>query len=302
MKLVTYLDGGEQKLGAVVGERVVDLVAASGGELPPTMLELIAAGEGALGRARKIAATADGASPGGSPLADVKLLAPIPTPPRNVMCVGWNYAEHFEEGKGRRGPGGSEELPEYPAFFTKLPTAVVGPGDGVQLDPRISTKLDWEVELAVIIGPGGRDVAPERAMEHVFGYTVANDVSVRDVQRRHGGQWFRGKSMDTHCPLGPWIVTADEVPEPHRLRLSCKVNGETKQDSSTEYMVFQIPRLIQELSRGTTLVPGDVVLTGTPPGVGFARTPPEFLHPGDVMELEIEGIGVLSNPVVEHKG
>lgn len=298
MKLVTYLDAGQQKVGAVVEGMVIELAEASGADLPATMLELIGAGEAALARVGE----ALRAPPGGLPLDEVPLLAPIPRPLRNVMCVGWNYAEHFAEGQGRRGPRGSDEMPEYPAFFTKLPSCIVGPGEGVQLDARVSDKLDWEVELAVIIGRSGRDIAPERAMEHVFGYTIANDVSVRDVQRRHGGQWFRGKSMDSHCPLGPWIVTADEITDPQRLHITCKVNGEIKQDSSTEHMVFQIPRLIQELSRGTTLQAGDVLLTGTPPGVGFARTPPEYLKPGDVMDLEIESIGVLSNPVVEYTG
>ena len=294
MKLVTYEEGTDQKLGAVVGDAVIDLAAASGGTLPATMLELISEGDSALQRARELVA----AAPRGTPLGSVRLLAPIPQPPRNVMCVGWNYLEHFEEGQGRRGQ--VDEMPEYPTFFTKLPTTVIGPEERVRLDARISTKLDYEVELALIIGRSGHDIPPERAMEHVFGYTIANDVSVRDVQRRHGQQWFRGKSMDTHCPMGPWIVTADEAPDPHALRLSCAVNGETKQDSSTQYMVFQIPRLIQELSLGTTLVPGDVVLTGTPPGVGFARTPPEYLQAGDVMELSVERIGTLRNPVVAY--
>lgn len=296
MRLVTYTDGMDQKIGAVVADEVIDLAAASGGTLPSTMLELISGGDAALHRAREVVSAATRSIPLGS----VQLLAPIPQPPRNVMCVGWNYLEHFEEGQGRRGQ--VDEMPEYPTFFTKLPTTVIGPQQEVQLDPRISTKLDYEVELALIIGRSGRDIPPERAMEYVFGYTIANDVSVRDVQRRHGQQWFRGKSMDTHCPMGPWIVTADEVPNPHALRLSCKVNGETKQNSSTQYMVFQIPRLIQELSLGTTLVPGDVVLTGTPPGVGFARTPPEYLQAGDVMELSIESIGTLTNPVVAYTG
>jgi 2-keto-4-pentenoate hydratase/2-oxohepta-3-ene-1,7-dioic acid hydratase in catechol pathway len=302
LRLVTFEDGGRQALGAVVGDRVVDLAAASGGALPDTMLELIAGGGRALGRAVVVVAGAEDDPSLGTPLREARLLAPIPRPPRNVMCVGWNYSEHFAEGQGRRGPSDAEEMPEYPTFFTKLPTTVVGPGAEVQLDPRISTKLDWEVELAVVIGREGRDIRPEDALGYVFGYTIANDVSVRDVQRRHGGQWFRGKSMDTHCPLGPWIATADEIPDPHTLRLRSRINGETKQDASTASMAFRIPRLIQELSLGTTLVPGDVVLTGTPEGVGFARIPPEYLKPGDVMEMEIEGIGVLSNTVVEYTG
>jgi 2-keto-4-pentenoate hydratase/2-oxohepta-3-ene-1,7-dioic acid hydratase in catechol pathway len=161
--------------------------------------------------------------------------------------------------------------------------------------------MDFEAELAVVIGMRGRDIAETRALDHVFGYTVGNDVSVRDHQRtRHGGQWFKGKNFDTHCPLGPWIVTADEIPDPQVLAISSRINGETKQSSNTKYMVFTVARVIAELSAGMTLEEGDVILTGTPSGVGFARTPPEFLRPGDVMEMEIEGIGVLRNKVVPY--
>lgn len=290
MRLVTYLDGGQQKLGAVVNDRVV--------QLPGSMLELIEAGEAGLQRARE---TAEGMSEGKA-LSEVKLLAPIPTPRRNVICVGLNYMEHFEEGRGRRGPVEMDKLPEYPTFFTKLPTAVVGPAENVLLFSHISEKLDWEVELAVILGRQGRDIPEEQAWDYVFGYTIANDVSVRDVQRRHGNQWFRGKTMDTHCPMGPWIVTKDELTDPENLRISLKVNGETKQDLNTSYLIFRIPRLIHELSLGTTLLPGDIILTGTPSGVGFARNPPEFLKDGDEMELEIEQIGTLRNRVVEYEG
>jgi 2-keto-4-pentenoate hydratase/2-oxohepta-3-ene-1,7-dioic acid hydratase in catechol pathway len=165
----------------------------------------------------------------------------------------------------------------------------------------ISEQLDWEVELAVVIGTPGRDIPEEAALRHVFGYTVGNDVSVRDVQRRHGGQWFKGKNFDTHCPLGPWIVTADELGDPHNLHITLRVNGVTKQDSSTRFMVFRVPRIIKEFSTGVMLQPGDVMLTGTPEGVGFARTPPEFLKVGDVMEAEIEKIGVLRNAVAKYE-
>lgn len=294
MKLVTYEAGGAQKLGAVVDDRVVDLQQASNGELPGTMLELIAGGKAMLERARQVTENA----PEGTPLAQVRLLAPIPTPPRNVWCVGLNYKAHYEEGLAE-GSLLNQELPEYPTFFTKLPTSVVGPEEGVRFDARISTKLDWEAELAVIIGRQGRDISEDEAMDYIFGYTVANDVSVRDIQRIHGNQWFRGKSMDTHCPMGPWIVTADEIPDPHSLDISLKVNGVTKQDLNTSYLIFPIQRLIAEMARGTTIIPGDILLTGTPAGVGFARTPPEYLAPGDVMEVEVERVGRLVNPVVD---
>jgi 2-keto-4-pentenoate hydratase/2-oxohepta-3-ene-1,7-dioic acid hydratase in catechol pathway len=181
-------------------------------------------------------------------------------------------------------------------FFSKAPTAVNGPFDVVPFDASISTSLDWEVELGVIIGKGGKNISEADAMSHIFGYTVVNDVTWRDLQRRHGGQWHKGKSLDGTCPMGPCIVTADSI-DPTNLRVTCRVSGVVKQDSSTRYLYFKIPRLIQELSLGMTLEPGDILSTGTPEGVGFARTPPEFLKPGDLLETEIEGIGVMRNPI-----
>lgn len=236
---------------------------------------------------------------GGVPRAKVQLLAPI-RPARNVFCVGWNYAEHFKEGNAGRGADALQEIPDHPALFSKNPDAIVGPEAPVWYPRGYSEELDWEVELAVVIGRQGRDIAAADAFDHIFGYTIANDVSIRDIQRSwHGGQWFKGKNFDSHLPLGPWIVTADEIPDPQALRLTTRVNGVTKQDSNTRHMVFTIPRILQELSAGMTLRPGDVIITGTPEGVGMGRTPPEWLKPGDVMELEIEGIGVLRNPVSE---
>ena len=181
-------------------------------------------------------------------------------------------------------------------FFSKAPTAVTGPYDNVPFHAHVSTSLDWEAELGVVIGTGGKDIAEGDAMRHIWGYTVVNDVSWRDIQRRHGGQWHKGKSLDGSCPMGPWIVTADAL-DPTNLRIACRVNGVSKQDSNTKFLYFKLPRLIAELSAGMTLEPGDIISTGTPEGVGFARTPPEFMKPGDLMETEIEGIGVLRNPI-----
>ncbi|HEX8967394.1 MAG TPA: fumarylacetoacetate hydrolase family protein, partial [Chloroflexota bacterium] len=227
-----------------------------------------------------------------------RLVAPIPKPRRNLFCVGWNYLDHFTEGQGMRGPNDdAQQIPDFPALFSKQANCVIGPETPVVHSAPISDELDWEVELAVVVGIAGRDISQDQAYEHVFGYTIGNDVSVRDVQRRHGGQWFKGKNFDTHCPLGPWIVSADELGDPHNLRLSLRVNGAIKQDANTGYMAFRIPRIIQELSAGMRLEPGDIILTGTPSGVGFARKPPEFLRVGDVMEAEIEKIGVLRNRV-----
>jgi 2-keto-4-pentenoate hydratase/2-oxohepta-3-ene-1,7-dioic acid hydratase in catechol pathway len=197
-----------------------------------------------------------------------------------------------------RGPqDDATEIPEYPALFSKLPETVVGPEAPVWHSAPHSDQLDWEVELAVVIGRSGRDIPEAEAYDHVFGYTIANDVSVRDVQRRHGGQWFKGKNFDSHCPMGPWIVTPDELGDPHALDIKTRINGVIKQDSNTRFMVFKIPRIIREFSAGVMLRPGDLIITGTPSGVGFARKPPEFLHVGDLMEMEIEKIGVLRNRV-----
>jgi 2-keto-4-pentenoate hydratase/2-oxohepta-3-ene-1,7-dioic acid hydratase in catechol pathway len=227
-------------------------------------------------------------------LADVKLHAPIPRPDKNVFCVGWNYLEHFEEGAKKLQD--NRELPRWPVFFSKAPTAVTGPYDTIPFDAKISTSMDWEVELGMILGKTGKDIAEGDAMRHVFGYTVINDVSWRDLQRRHGGQWHKGKSLDGTCPMGPWIVTADSI-DPTNLRVTCRVNGVAKQDSNTKFLYFKLPRLIVDLSMGQTLEAGDVISTGTPEGVGFARTPPEFMKPGDLLETEIEGIGTLRNPI-----
>src|SRR5687768_3359607 len=236
---------------------------------------------------------------GGLPLAQGHLLAPIPRPYRNVFCVGWNYSEHFQEGANLRaaqGTPGEQAIPEFPALFSKNPATVTGPDSAVLFPSPASEQLDWEVELAVIVGRGGRDISEADAMQHVFGYTCANDVSVRDVQRRHGGQWFKGKNFDTHLPMGPWIVTADEL-DASSLRVQTRVNGVTKQDSNTRFMVFKVPRLVSEFSVGCQLEAGDIMITGTPEGVGFARKPPEFMKIGDVVEVEIEGIGALRNTV-----
>src|SRR5258708_349035 len=297
MSLATYLGVGERRAGVIASDQtlvaVSDLVA--GGR--SAMLDVLAAGP-SLGDALRAAASS---AQGGLALTDVRVVAPIPRPRRNLFCVGWNYSEHFAEGAGLRGPNDSpQQVPEYPALFSKQPNTVVGPDAPVWHSAPTSDELDWEVELAAIVGTPGRDISEAHAYRHVFGYTVGNDVSVRDVQRRHGGQWFKGKGFDTHGPLGPWIVTADELGDPHNLRISLRVNGVTKQDSNTKFMVFRIPRIIKELSTGVMLEPGDVILTGTPEGVGFARKPPEFLRVGDVMEAEIENIGILRNTVATY--
>ncbi len=227
------------------------------------------------------------------PASSFKLLAPLPHPRKNVFCVGRNYLEHIAEGE--RAQNLKIGVTDHPVFFTKPRTAVVGTGASVPIFPHVSENIDYEVELAVVIGKPGRDIAPSDAMDHVFGYTILNDVTARDVQRRHGGQYFKGKSLDGSCPLGPMIVTADELSDPTRLGIRLSVNGEMRQDGNTADMIFDIPALIASLSEGLTLEPGDIIATGTPSGVGYAMDPPIFLKDGDKVVCEIEGIGKLEN-------
>jgi 2,4-diketo-3-deoxy-L-fuconate hydrolase len=275
-KPAALVAGGLVPLGARF-DSVVGLVAAG-----PTAWE--AAREEVIGRSPSLS------------LSQVRILAPIPDPIRDVWCVGWNYLRHFQEGIGRR-EGQEVELPKYPTFFTKATRAVIAPGDDIFYDSLFSEQMDYEAELAVIIGREGRDIPESEALSYVFGYTAANDVSARDVMRRHGGQWLKGKSMDASCPLGPWIVTADEIPDPQRLTVRCLVNGDIRQESSTAHMIFPVARLISELSRAMTLLPGDILLTGTPDGTGFSRTPPLFLRPGDEVVVQVDQIGTLANRV-----
>jgi 2-keto-4-pentenoate hydratase/2-oxohepta-3-ene-1,7-dioic acid hydratase in catechol pathway len=227
------------------------------------------------------------------PLESVTLLAPL-KPHKNVFCVGRNYLGHAEE--SARASGTELKLPPVPTFFTKAPTAIAAPGATLHFSSEVSQKYDWEAELAVVIGKRCRDVREEDALGVVFGYTCLNDVTARDLQSAHL-QWFKGKSLDDACPLGPWVVGAQEIADPQALRVTLRLNGEIKQDGNTATMIFPVAKIIASLSRGMTLEPGDIIATGTPDGVGFARTPPEFLQDGDVMEVEIERIGVLRNTV-----
>ena len=288
MKLVTFTIGDEARLGAVRGDRVIDLAQASGGELPSDMLAFLQRGQEAMQRARETV----GGTTEGIPLSEVTLMAPVPNPSK-VVAIGQNYMDHCREQ--------GHEPPKSPVIFTKFPTAVVGPGAAIRWDPQLTAKVDYEVELAVVIGLAARRVRAEEALDYVAGYTICNDVSARDLQFGDG-QWVRGKSLDTFCPLGPWLVTRDEVPDPQNLAVRCTVNGQVVQDSLTAEMIFDVPYLIEFCSRAFTLLPGDVIATGTPHGVGVFRSPQVLLKDGDVVTVEIEGIGQLTNHCVEEKG
>src|SRR5262245_13921530 len=308
MHLVTFRKGRRQgRVGAIWHEAVIDLAGvakdlatqrnepARGRGFPKTMLELVEGGEAALARAREAFEAGQRLVDAGGiddlvarklayPLAKVRLLAPI-VPPRNVFCLGRNYADHAAE----RGAA----VPEHPVYFTKPADCVIGTGERVT-HHAVTKELDYEVELTAVIGTGGRDIQRGNALRHVFGYTVINDVTARDLQKKHG-QWFKGKSLDTFCPMGPVLVTADEIPDPQALAVSLRVNGQVRQSSHTSKMIFPVDQCIEVLSQGFTLVPGDVIATGTPDGVGAATG--NFLKVGDRMEAEVERIGVLANRV-----
>lgn len=292
------------RIGIVLDDgRIIDLVAEAKRQKMKlafsgnSMISLIASGDIGMAQVKALTESPHAISPRLMTVNQVKLLSPVPRPERNIYCVGWNYLEHFEEGKEVRGDKGVTTLPEHPVFFTKGTHTMNGPFDAIPYDASYTGTADWEAELAVVIGKKGRNISEEKAMEHVFGYAAFNDTTVREVQqKKHGGQWFKGKSIDGYGPMGPWIVTAGGVILDD-VRIICRVNGVEKQNASYKQMFFKIPRIIAELSRGLTLEPGDIIATGTPPGVGYSRKPPEFLKPGDVMESEIVGVGIIRNTV-----
>jgi 2-keto-4-pentenoate hydratase/2-oxohepta-3-ene-1,7-dioic acid hydratase in catechol pathway len=286
VRVASYRTDNGTSWGIVRGEQVSDARAVGGA--PRSVRELIESAD----RGRWLQAVSAPAVRT-LPLAGVQLLAPL-EPRQDLIALGLNYKTHVDETSGATK---QPALPKQPILFGKAASSVIGPDAEIVFDPKVTVQVDWEVELAIVIGTLGRDIAPSRALEHIFGYTVANDVSARDLQFQDGGQWYRGKSLDTFCPLGPWIVTADELGDAHGLRAALRVNGVTKQDASTDDLIFAIPEIIASVSTGRTLHPGDVILTGTPGGVGFTRTPPEFLRDGDAVEAEIERIGVLRSTV-----
>jgi 2-keto-4-pentenoate hydratase/2-oxohepta-3-ene-1,7-dioic acid hydratase in catechol pathway len=306
MRLITFDAGQGGRPGVALDESTILDVDATLARAPAlgqasfgSLHELIDRGPAALAAVEQLLAMAargelDAAK---VPLAEARVLAPIPRPAKNVFCVGRNYVEHIAE--GARAQRIALDLPEFPVFFSKPPTAVIGPDEAIPVQIEVSTKIDYEVELAVVIGRRGRNIKASEAFDHVFGYTIINDVTARDLQRRHGGQFLKGKGLDGSCPMGPAIVTRDEIADPGQLAIRLWVNGELRQDGNTRDMIFPVAELIESLSEGLTLEPGDLLATGTPSGVGYAMSEPQFLKDGDVVACEIEGIGKLVNPVAE---
>jgi 2-keto-4-pentenoate hydratase/2-oxohepta-3-ene-1,7-dioic acid hydratase in catechol pathway len=301
MRLLMFEHGNGRRLGVLAAGRsdtvidLAELAKASGSTPPPKdLMALIDAGDAGLASVRQLLAKLKPSA--GAPvmrqLDKVHLLAPLDPPRGNVIAIGRNYAKHAAE------TAATGEKPKPPTVFSKAITSITGPHDDIPIDPGVSEEIDWEVELGVVIGRVGVNITREDALKHVFGYTVINDVTARDIQSDWGGQYFKGKSLDSSCPSGPWVVTPDEVEDPQALNLRLSVNGKLKQDGTTSEMIHPVASIISWVSVGMTLLPGMMIATGTPDGVGFARKPPEFIHIGDVVEAEVVGIGTLRNKFV----
>ena len=287
MKLVTYkTDVDDPQLGAVVDGRVVNLNATSNGRLPSDMLGFLSMGDSGMNLARDVITDVTG----GTDLDSVKLMPPLSNPSK-IVAIGLNYMDHVRET--------GMDIPNLATMFCKYPSSIIGPGEEIRWSTTLTDQVDYEAELAVVIGKTARKVSQAEAFDYIAGYTNCNDVSARDLQFVPGDQWLRGKCLDTFCPLGPYLVTRDEITDPQALSIRCIVNGETLQDSNTAEMIYQIPYLIEYLSEAFTLYPGDIIATGTPHGVGAFRKPPIWLMHGDVVTVEIEGLGQLTNTCVE---
>ena len=299
MKLLSFRTGGETRLGLLMNSSIVDVDKGYyhlfRDHVPSNMLDFLEEGEAAMVQAKKLEEASEmnwktlrSISDIVFDVGNVEVLAPIPKTRENIICLGLNYREHVQEV--------GLPLPKYPVFFTKPPTSIIGPGASI-LFPKSTSNVDYEAELAFIFGKRGRDVPEEDAYSYIAGYTVFNDLTARDLQRRHG-QWFKGKSLDTFAPMGPYLITKDEVPDPHDLEISLELNGKLMQKSNTRNMVFKIPTLVKYITMDMTIKPGNVVATGTPSGVGYTRKPPVYLKPGDIMKVTVENVGVLQNKVV----
>lgn len=288
MRLAAVNADGVRRLGVVTE----DGLAVALPDRAPSVDDIVRGGAGILEAVRAAVRHCEVRS-----LDEVRLLAPLSRFNRDVLCTGWNYWDHFEESKGKREGQDPAGRPDHPTFFTKGPDTVIGPYDDIAFDPAVSQKWDYEAEVAIVIGRDGRSIPETRALDHVLGFCAANDVSQRDLQRRHGGQWLKGKSIDHTMPIGPWITTIDEAGDPYGLKIQCEVNGRLLQDASTAQVAFSFEQIIAELSWGMTLRAGDIILTGTPSGIGNAREPQVFLSDGDVVITRVSGLGELRNRV-----
>ena len=301
MRLATLSVEGQPSVAVQLSSGAwLNIARAAGGQqndalASGSLQSLIASGPDAMTALNAIVAQAENGQHADAVVSDAVLMAPIPAPRKNIFCVGRNYMEHIFEGE--KAQNIKVGVTEHPVFFTKPPTSIVPPEGDVLVFPEVSEAIDYEVELAVVIGKPGRNISKESAFDHIFGYTILNDITARDVQRRHGGQYFKGKGLDGSCPVGPWIVTADAISDPHKLSIGLTVNGEPRQNGNTSDMIFDIPTLIASLSEGLTLEPGDIIATGTPSGVGYAMDPPHFLKAGDEVVCEVTEIGQLRNTV-----
>jgi 2-keto-4-pentenoate hydratase/2-oxohepta-3-ene-1,7-dioic acid hydratase in catechol pathway len=294
MRLVTFSDSEGARIGVhdATSNTIVDITKSS--RLPKDMTAFVALGRNGVQRARRAMKSGEHRLPADS----VKILAPFPRPAKNILCVGKNYHDHAKEfhNSGFDASAGADAIPELPIMFTKWPNAVIANGDPIPSANDYTDSTDYEGELTVVIGEGGRNISKDDAYAHVYGYTIVNDVTARTLQQSHK-QWFLGKSLDGYCPMGPCVVTADEIDDVTQLRLLTKVNGEVRQDAYVSQLIFDIPTLIETLSRVMTLEPGDLIATGTCAGVGIGFDPPKFLKPGDVVAVTIDPIGTLENPV-----
>jgi len=285
MRLITFRIAGGSRLGVVRDQDEVVEIAE-----PGDMQSLVDAGERGLAAARAALSSSKAKA---HRLADVELLSPLPEPRGNIIAIGRNYQKHAEESARKEG-----YEPQPPTVFTKAITSLTEPFADIAIDPSISDQIDWEAELAVVIGKRGANIERRSARGHIFGYTALNDVTARDIQNGWGGQYFKGKSLDRSCPTGPWIVTSDELQDPQSLGVRLRLNGTLEQDGNTRDMIYSVDAIIEWVSKGMTLLPGAMIATGTPDGVGFWRTPSQVLHPGDVMETEVDGIGSMRNRIV----
>ena len=285
MRLMSFRVNGRSSLGVLRDQDEVVEVTE-----PGDMLSLIDAGEEGLAAARAALSSSKAKA---HRMADVELLSPLPEPRGNIIAIGRNYQKHAEESARKEG-----YEPQPPTVFTKAITSLTEPFADIAIDPSISDQIDWEAELAIVIGKRGANIARAKARGHIFGYTALNDVTARDIQNGWGGQYFKGKSLDRSCPTGPWIVTTDELRDPQSLGVRLRLNGKLEQDGNTRDMIHPVDEIIEWVSKGMTLLPGAMIATGTPDGVGFWRTPSQVLHPGDFMETEVEGIGTMRNRIV----